>query len=110
MADESRSTLEQPTTFKEGGAGVMRHVRPYRRITTLLIVFGLISAMANGVVPYVTGLFFDALIALSQGRHTFALGFPAWMTFLAIWAVIQALANGIDWIEDRKRREIDSKL
>src|SRR3989344_7004213 len=105
------SELEEPTTFREGVAGVMRHVRPYRRLTTLLIILGLISAIANGVVPYVTGRFFDALIALSQGGGTVGLwGLPVWGLLLGAWALIQIISNATDWVDDRQRRALASRI
>lgn len=57
---------DEPVSFKEGARGIWRHVRAYNKIIILLGVLGIISAIANGFVPYVTGRFFDALIALSQ--------------------------------------------
>jgi ABC-type multidrug transport system fused ATPase/permease subunit len=60
--------VTKPTSIKEGVRGIWRHVRPYRNKLAVLAFLGLISAVANGAVPYVTGRFFDALIALSQGQ------------------------------------------
>jgi ABC-type multidrug transport system fused ATPase/permease subunit len=60
-------------------------------------------------VPYVTGRFFDALIALSQGKSDGG-SFPFWATMLALWAGIQIIANGIDWVMDRSRRKIDTYM
>lgn len=97
----------KPVTLREGIRGIWRHARPYRGQLLLLALLGLISAAANGAVPYVTGRFFDALIGLSQG-NTGDGSFPFWALMLAIWAGIQVVANGIDWIMDRSRRKIDS--
>lgn len=96
----------KPVTLREGVRGIWRHVRSYRGQLLLLAFLGLISAAANGAVPYVTGRFFDALIALSQGKTSDE--FPFWATMLIIWAVIQIIANGVDWVMDRSRRRIDS--
>src|SRR3989344_609116 len=70
------SELEKPTTFKEGVAGVWRHIAPYKSLATAIAVLGVLSSAANGAVPYVTGRFFDALIALSQGQDVMALWGP----------------------------------
>ncbi|MDB4992365.1 MAG: transporter related protein [Parcubacteria group bacterium] len=96
--------------FSEGIKGVMRHVRPFKKVFTVLLVLGLISALANGVVPYVTGRFFDSLIHLVNGQATFIQGFPQWQVLLAAWAIVQVVANGIDWIRDRIRRSVDMKV
>lgn len=100
---------EAPVSFKEGVAGVARHARPYKRSFIGLILLGLISAIANGSVPYVTGKFFDSLIALSHGDAG-AGQLPLWGFFLGLWILIQFVANGIDWGMDRLNRRIDSSL
>lgn len=97
--------------FKKGIRALWRHIKPFKKELLILSVLGLISAAANGFIPYITGRFFDALIGLSQGNRPpgFA-GFPLWGTLLAIWATVQLIANNIDWIMDRSRRKVDTKL
>ncbi len=97
---------ETPITFREGARGVWRHLRPYRRSVIAISLLGLVSAAANGAIPYITGHFFDALIALSNGKSFYMSGFQLWAILLAIWAFIQIIANNIDWIIDRLRRKI----
>ncbi len=97
-------------TLKEGVAGIWRHAREYRGRLLLLSLLGLVSAATNGAVPYVTGRFFDALIQLSQGSSTTLTGWPLWAALLFVWALIQVVANLVDWITDRDRRRIDSKV
>lgn len=101
------SEVTKPVTLREGVQGIWRHARVYRGRLILLAFLGLISAAANGAVPYVTGHFFDALINLSQGKSDGGT-FPFWAIMLSIWAGIQIVANSIDWIMDRSRRKIDS--
>ncbi|MFA5942121.1 MAG: ABC transporter ATP-binding protein [Candidatus Paceibacterota bacterium] len=96
----------EPVSMREGIRGIWRHTRRYRNEFFVLGFLGFISAVANGAVPYITGRFFDALISLSQGK-TNGGTFPFWALMLAIWAVIQVVANSIDWVMDRKRRTID---
>lgn len=99
--------ISKPVTLREGVRGIWRHVRPYRGKLLILAFLGLISAAANGAVPYITGRFFDALINLSQGKPD-GDAFPFWALMLVIWAGIQIVANGIDWIMDRAQRKIDA--
>lgn len=96
--------------FRKGVASVWRHVRPYRTLLSGLISLGLLSAVANGLVPYVTGRFFDTLIQVAGGVNPLYLGFPLWAVFLAAWTLIQVLANAADWITDRLRRTLDSRI
>lgn len=98
-----------PVSLREGVRGIWRHARPYQSRLFVLALLGLISAAANGAVPYVTGRFFDALIILSQGKSDGS-AFPFWAAMLALWAGIQIVANGIDWVMDRSRRRIDSYM
>ncbi len=93
-----------------GAKAIWRHVQPFRPQLAVLVVLGVISASANGAVPYVTGRFFDALIAVAQGGGVIAGGFPLWGVLLFIWAGVQLVANNVDWVADRLRRNVDSKL
>jgi len=101
---------EKKAPIREGVQGVWRHVLPYKAPMAWLVFLGLVSAVANGLVPYVTGRFFDALIGISSGATIHATGLPVWGTFLIAWALIQIVANGTDWIKDRMRRTLDTKI
>ncbi len=98
---------DDPVSLSEGIRGIWRHAHPYRKQLSLLIALGLVSAAANGAVPYVTGRFFDALISLSQGKTMTDSALPFWAMMLIAWAVIQFVANISDWVIDRTRRKID---
>jgi ABC-type multidrug transport system fused ATPase/permease subunit len=77
----------------------------------MLVFLGIISAIANGFVPYITGRFFDALINVSQHKANFtAYSLPLWAFLLGVWAVIQLVANGIDWTMDRMSRRVDTSI
>lgn len=96
--------------IKRGIKAIWRHASPFKKQLIFLVALGIISALANGAVPYVTGRFFDALVELSQNKESIGLGnLPIWAIFLAIWAAIQLIANNIDWIMDRLRRHVDMK-
>jgi ABC-type multidrug transport system fused ATPase/permease subunit len=105
--------MEEPVSshsFQANLAGMLRQARPYKSGLFLIALLGIVSAIANGAVPYVTGRFFDALIGLSHGGNEQSGLLPLWMVLLGLWALIQILANGVDWIIDRKRREIDTNI
>lgn len=105
----SEKTKPKPR-FREGAAAVFRHVRPHKRLLVGIICLGFISAIANGLVPYVTGRFFDALIHLAQGSGSVHFGFSLWVILLAVWTLVQIFANGADWITDRFRRTLDTRI
>jgi ABC-type multidrug transport system fused ATPase/permease subunit len=108
----STSEKEEKVDIKEGLSIIWRrYLSPFRRELVVLSVLGLISAVATGFVPYVTGRFFDALVDISAGRDSEAtLGLPVWILLLSLWALVQFSANSVDWIIDRKRRVADSKI
>lgn len=101
---------KEKASFREGARGVWRHVRPYKRYVYTLAGLGLVSAIANGLVPYVTGRFFDALILVATGEEAFLAGYPLWAVLLIAWALTQLTANVMDWIKDRLRRTLDMKV
>jgi ABC-type multidrug transport system fused ATPase/permease subunit len=98
-------------TTKKGLSAIWRFARPFKKRLTIVVVLGVISAIANGSVPYITGKFFDALIGLSEHKSASTIGaLPLWAFLLLLWAIIQLVANNIDWIIDRLRRQIDTKI
>lgn len=102
------SSLNQKEQIKKGLRAIWRHIQPFKKEFTTLVVLGIVSAIANGFVPYVTGRFFDALIGLSRGEHTLSLSkLPLWVALLSVWVFVQIIANNIDWIMDRLRRRVD---
>lgn len=101
----------QREEMKKGLRAIWRHVHPFKKELTVLVALGIVSAIANGFVPYVTGRFFDTLIELSQGMHTLtASTLPLWAVLLGVWVLIQLIANNIDWIMDRLRRRVDTEV
>ncbi len=104
-----KNKTEEKTEIKSGVRAIWRHLQPFRGQLITLIMLGFISAIANGFVPYITGRFFDALIGVSQGKSTAAVGsLPLWAFLLGAWTVVQLVANNVDWIMDRLRRRVDT--
>lgn len=97
-------------SIQEGFGIVWKHTRPYKTQIFILIVLGVVSAIANGSIPYISGRFFDALISVSRGEVTTYGGVALWALLLTLWALVQVAANSVDWIIDRSRRDIDSKV
>jgi ATP-binding cassette subfamily B protein len=107
---EDTATKEAPVSLREGVRGIWRHARAYRSTIALMSALGIISAITNGVVPYVTGRFFDALIALSQGRSDMVAGLPYYVLILAVWAATRIMSDSVDWWTDRKRRWLSTNM
>src|SRR3989344_304829 len=97
-------------TWAQKRTALWRQLRPYRALLIVLSAAEIIAALANGVVPYITGKFFDTLVSpysiLLPGLDSF----PAWFVLLVLWAVIQLVANGTSWAIDRSTRQLTTKL
>jgi ABC-type multidrug transport system fused ATPase/permease subunit len=102
---------KQKTNIKPGIKAIWRHLSSFRREVNWLIILGLVSAISNGFVPYATGRFFDALIDVSNHKDAVVYGWmPLWALFISIWTITQLVANNIDWVKDRLRRKVNSKI
>lgn len=102
-------STEKPE-IKEGLMAIWGFSKPFKKQFIILIILGLVSASANGSVPYISGRFFDALIGVSEHRVALVGSLPLWFFLLSVWAIIQLIANNIDWIMDRLRRKVDAKI
>ena len=108
MQNNSQTKQSQKQEIKKGIKAIWRHLQPFKGQVYLLVFLGVISAIANGFVPYVTGRFFDTLIGVSN--HTATAGYwmlPLWGFFLLLWTIIQLISNNVDWIMDRIKRNVD---
>ncbi|MFA5888837.1 MAG: ABC transporter ATP-binding protein [Candidatus Paceibacterota bacterium] len=107
---ENSQTMEQSET-KRGLRAIFRHLKPFSNKLIIITILGIISAIANGLVPYVTGRFFDALIDLSEHKEILvSSSFPLWAILLFIWTITQLVANNVDWVNDRLRRNVGINL
>ncbi len=97
----------KPGEIRVGMRAVWRHLQPFKRQMVVLSVLGIISAVVNGFVPYITGRFFDVLIQISQGKLSVWRTIPWWQIILGFWAVVQILTTLNDWFMDRRKRKID---
>jgi len=97
-------------TWAEKKAALARQLRPYRSLLVTLGIVEVFAAVANGVVPYLTGKFFDALIT----PHAIALpgfgAYPAWAVLLGAWILIQLLANLTSFASDRYERHLTTEV
>lgn len=69
-------------------------------------VLGVISAIANGVVPYIAGRLFDAILDPSKIFAATKLEMPLWLFFILVWLLIKLTADVIDWSNRRKSETV----
>ena len=81
---------------------MFRHLAEYKPTIVLLAVLGMISALANGTVPYIIGRFLDSLINISNSISIGGVVVAAWLAMLVLWILVQLIANFVDWIMNRK--------
>jgi len=99
---------EKSDSLRRGARFLARLLAPKRPALILVSALGLVSAMANGLVPYVIGRFFDALVGV-KGADTFEAVMPVvWL--LVAWLAMQCIANAVDWINDRWRKRVDTQV
>lgn len=79
-----------------------KYLSVYEKELTLLSILGVISALANGTVPYIAGKFFDAILKLDSTLVMMNYSIPLWVSLLSLWTVFQLIAVAVDWIGDVK--------
>ncbi len=97
----------KPGEIRAGIRAVWRHLQPFKSQVVILSVLGVVSAIVNGSVPYITGRFFDILIQISQGELNVWRSIPLWQVILGFWAIVQIITTLNDWFMDRRKRKID---
>jgi len=89
---------------------VFRYLGKYKKEIIILSVLGVISALANGVVPFIVGSFLDAVLGQSQIFVGTAVEMPLWLFFLISLGIVQLIANVVDWINDRRSRLVGLEI
>lgn len=75
---------------------LLKYLSNYRKDIIILSIIGILSAIGNGVVPYIAGRFFDAII--TPGVVMFStIAVPLYLALLILWAVVQVITSTIDW-------------
>src|SRR5665213_622389 len=75
---------------------LLRYMGHYRRDIVVLSIMGIVSAIGNGFIPYITGTFFDAITSpsmISLVGHAV----PLFIAILALWTIVQCITYVIDW-------------
>lgn len=92
-ADNNKITKDNLYT---GFKVLMRYISQYRKDIVILSIIGILSALGNGIIPYVAGKFFDSII-IPSSISIFNIILPLYVALLVLWAVIQLVTYIIDW-------------
>ena len=97
-------------TWAQKKAALSRQLSPYQRTIIALSVFQILASIGNGVIPYITGKFFDTLITPHSIVMPIIGGVAAWVVLIALWVLVQVFSNFISWIVDRRSRLFTTEL
>jgi len=76
---------------------ILKEVKRYKKQTIILVFLSIISAFGNGLIPYITGRFFDSIITLGKTYTFLGYTFPVFVVLLALWLLIQLVTSLVDW-------------
>ncbi len=98
--------MSEKKSLKNGWKILFKYLLEYKSEVILLSILGVISALANGTIPYITGRFFDAILSPEQifvGTH---FEMPLWLVLLVVFGLIQTSSDFIDWFIGNKKNFI----
>jgi len=103
---KSTSKKKKRRSLTRGWKILFKYLLEYKKELISLSVLGIISALANGFVPYIIGRFFDAILTPSIVFINTAIEMPLWLSLLILFGAIQIIANIVDWINSRESSRI----
>ncbi len=89
---------------------LFKHLEEYKPLIVRLALLGVISALANGTVPYIIGSFLDAILHFSRTITFWNITISVWLALLLVWVFVQLTANIVDWIIDKNGRLLQIKI
>ncbi len=102
---------KKKTDLSKGWKILFKYLLEYRKQVVFLSVLGVISAIANGTVPYLIGRFFDAVLdPTAQVFVGSALEMPLWLLLIIIFALVQIVADVVDWINSTESSRIGTDI
>jgi ABC-type multidrug transport system fused ATPase/permease subunit len=75
---------------------MMKYFAAYKKQIITLSVIGILSAIGNGVIPYIAGSFFDSIIK-TNSVSVLGIVMPLFLGLLILWSLIQAITYFMDW-------------
>ncbi len=88
---------------------LFRHLFSYKKEVIILSLLGMLSAIANGTIPYIIGKFFDGIIAPST-VEIYGYTLPLWLALILLFIVLQLFADIVDWKHAQKNVVLDNAL
>jgi len=89
---------------------LFKYLLEYKKQVVFLSVLGVVSALANGTVPYIIGRFFDAILDPVAVFSASNFEMPLWLLIIIIFAAVQIIADVVDWINSVERSRISTNI
>jgi ATP-binding cassette, subfamily B, bacterial MsbA len=93
--NEKLATLSSRHVYT-GFKVLFRYLALYKKQITILSIIGILSAIGNGTIPYLAGIFFDSILVDTTVR-VFGYVLPLYVGLLLAWIIVQAITYVIDW-------------
>ncbi len=98
MNPDSSDPVEKLTkeNLATGVKVLLKYIGQYRREITILSIMGILSAIGNGIIPYIAGRFFD-VISSHETVMLLSYAVPIYAALLILWSIIQLITYILDW-------------
>ena len=102
--------MKKIKNLKNSWKVILEHLLIYKHKIILLSILGIISAIANGTIPYIIGCFFDAILKSKSIFVGTQVEMPLWLFLVIIFAIIQLIADIVNWRNEVDRKKIGFRL
>ncbi|MBI2448416.1 ABC transporter ATP-binding protein [Candidatus Microgenomates bacterium] len=88
---------------KQGFKVFFKIIAEYKGAVIFFAIFGVLSSIINGAMPYISGKLFDSILDFDSTVAIFGSHYHIWAVMLAFWLLAQVILRIIDSISSRKR-------
>ncbi|MEK9209560.1 MAG: ABC transporter transmembrane domain-containing protein, partial [Patescibacteria group bacterium] len=94
---QSKNKKFKKQDFIKGLKIIFKYLKVYKKDLIILSVLAIFSAIANGVVPYLAGRLFDAILSPSKVFDGATFEMPLFLFLIIIWGAVKLIADLVDW-------------
>lgn len=105
-----KNSKTKKENYKEGWKIIFKYLLEYKREVIILSILGVISALANGSVPFIIGNFFDAILVNDVVFASSFFEMPAWLFLVLIFAFVRISSSIIDYFQKNFGLKVDLDL
>jgi len=97
-------------TWDQKKSALARQLRPFRNLILGISLLEILISIGNGIVPYITGKFVDALVHPGTTVVPLFGTVERWEALIGAWFLVQAVSVGINFFADRRNRRLTTEL